>query len=135
MPTPVSGAGLAPDPTTQRTNPKGILDKDDFLKLFVAQMQKQDPSAPMDNAQMMAQMASFSSVEQMANLTKINEGVAATLGQTNAISLIGRTVTYLDGAGAEHTGAVEKVTTAGGKTVLTVGGVDGIDPGTVTQVS
>jgi len=135
MPTPVSTTGQAPDPASQRTNPKGILDKDDFLKLFVAQMQKQDPSAPMDNAQMMAQMASFSSVEQMANLTKINEGVAATLGQTNAISLIGRTVTYLDGAGAEHTGAVEKVTTAGGKTVLTVGGVDGIDPGTVTQVS
>jgi len=135
MPTPVSTTGLAPDPATQRSNPKGVLDKDDFLKLFVAQMQKQDPSAPMDNAQMMAQMASFSSVEQMSNLTKINERVAASLGQTNAISLIGRTVTYLDAAGAERTGAVEKVTTAGGTTVLTVAGVAGIDPSAVTQVS
>jgi len=135
MPTPVSGAGLALDPTTQRTNPKGVLDKDDFLKLFVAQMQKQDPSAPMDNAQMMAQMASFSQVEQMSNLAKINEGVAATLGQTGAVGLIGRTVTYTDAAGAVQTGPVEKVSTAGGATVLTVGGVDGVDPASVTQVS
>lgn len=135
MPTPIAGAGTPLDASTQRTNPKGVLDKDDFLKLFVAQMQKQDPSSPMDNAQMMAQMASFSSVEQMSNLAKVTESAAAGQAQSNAVGLIGRTVTYVDAAKATHTGTVEKVTTAGGKAVLTVGGVDGIDPGTVTQVS
>ena len=135
MPTPVSGANLAPDATTQRTNPKGVLDKDDFLKLFVAQMQKQDPSQPMDNAAMMGQMASFSSLEQMSNLAKITESAAAGAAQSNAVGLLGRTVTYVDAAKVAHTGTVEKVSTAGGTTVLTVGGVGGIDPGLVTQVS
>ena len=135
MPTPVSGANLAPDPTTQRANPKGQLDKDDFLKLFVAQMQKQDPSQPMDNAAMMGQMASFSSLEQMSNLAKITEGAAAGQAQSNAVGLLCRTVTYVDATKATHTGKVEKVATAGGTTVLTIGGVDGIDPGLVTQVS
>ena len=46
----------------------GALDKDTFLKLLVEQMRYQDPLAPTDNAQMIAQLAQFSSLEQMNNL-------------------------------------------------------------------
>jgi flagellar basal-body rod modification protein FlgD len=119
---------------TQASNPAGQLTKDDFLKLFVAQMQHQDPSQPMDNSQMMAQMASFSTLEQISNMATANGKVAANMQQSNAISLIGRTVTYLDGAKAEHTGKVEKVSTVKGAPVLTINGVDSIDPASVTQV-
>jgi flagellar basal-body rod modification protein FlgD len=45
------------------SNPKGTLDKDGFLKLFIAQLQHQDPSKPMDANESVAQMASFSMVE------------------------------------------------------------------------
>ena len=106
----------------------GDLGKDDFLKLFVAQLQHQDPMSPMENAEFIGQMASFSSLEQISNLAAANE-------KTNAIGLIGRTVTYTDAAKQTHTGKVEKVTTVDGKPSLTVAGIDKIDPATITQVA
>ncbi|MBE0450147.1 MAG: hypothetical protein IBX70_04785 [Clostridia bacterium] len=45
-----------------------ILDKDAFLKLMMVQLQNQNPLDPTDNAEYMAQMAQFSSVEQLANI-------------------------------------------------------------------
>ena len=52
----------------------GALDKDAFLQLLVTQMQYQDPLDPQDNAEYVAQLAQFSSLEQMTN-------VASSLGQ------------------------------------------------------
>lgn len=45
------------------------LDKDAFLKLMTVQLQHQDPLSPMDNSEYINQMASFSSVEQLANIS------------------------------------------------------------------
>lgn len=45
-----------------------ILDKDAFLKLMMVQLQNQNPLDPTNNAEYMAQMAQFSSVEQLANI-------------------------------------------------------------------
>ena len=47
--------------------------KDDFLKLFVAQLQHQDPMNPMDDSEFMGQMASFSMLEQITNMAAANE--------------------------------------------------------------
>jgi flagellar basal-body rod modification protein FlgD len=72
--------------------------KDDFLKLLVAQLQAQDPLNPMDGTQFTAQLAQFSSLEQLqnvnANLANIDTSQAI---QTNssAVSFIGKTVTAL----------------------------------------
>ena len=104
------------------------LGKDHFLKLFVAQLQHQDPMNPMQDQDFMGQMASFSTLEQVSNLASEN-------ARSNAIGLLGRTVTYKDKDGAEHTGAVEKVATKDGKPSLTVGGTDGVDPSSISQVS
>ena len=54
---------------------------------------------------------------------------------SSAVNLIGRTVSYVDANDQIHTGKVDKVTTAGGKPSLTVDGVDGVDPSTITQVA
>ena len=102
--------------------------KDQFLKLFVAQLQHQDPMNPMADGEFMGQMASFSTLEQVSNLASEN-------AKTNAIGLIGRTVTYKGTDGAEHTGAVEKVSTKDGKPSLTVGGTAGVDPSSISQVA
>jgi flagellar basal-body rod modification protein FlgD len=109
--------------------------KDQFLKLFVAQLQHQDPMNPMNDSEFMGQMASFSTLEQVSNLAAANERIASNLTSTSAIGLIGRTVSYVDENDEIQTGKVDKVTTAGGKPVLTVNGVDGIDPATITQVA
>ena len=50
--------------------PKNTLEKDDFLKLFVAQLQHQDPLNPDDGAEMATKLAQFNSLEQMMNVNK-----------------------------------------------------------------
>jgi len=69
-----TGISAAGDSASTISNPKANLDKDAFLKLLVAQMKNQDPDKPMDGQQMAAQLAQFSSVEQ---LMKINTTLAA----------------------------------------------------------
>ncbi len=49
------------------------IDKDAFLKLFMTQLQYQDPLSPMDNKDFIAQMAQFSSVEQLNEYCLINK--------------------------------------------------------------
>ena len=126
----------SPPPSSQLSGgANSVLAKDDFLKLFVAQLQHQDPSNPMDANESMQQMSSFSMVEQLTNLSSAQAQIAGDLANSSAVGLIGRTVTWKDAAGASHTGAVERVTTAGGKPTLTVGGTDGVAPSAITQVA
>jgi len=113
----------------------GSLGKDQFLKLFVAQLQHQDPMNPMQDSEFMGQMASFSTLEQVTNLAVANEKIAASLNSSTVVGLLGRTVTWTDSDDVSHTGIVEKVTTAGGTPSLTVGGTDGVDPATISQVA
>ena len=75
---------------------KGAMGQTEFLKLLVTQMKNQDPTNPMDNQQLTAQMAQFSSLEQLMN---INTGLTNLLSASNsttsaqALSLIGKEVT------------------------------------------
>jgi flagellar basal-body rod modification protein FlgD len=126
----------SPDASTQATvNKNASLGKDDFLKLFVTQLQHQDPMNPMQDGEFMGQMASFSTLEQITNVAKANETIAANLGMSQSLSLLGKTVTYMDDQDVAHTGVVQKVVTEGGAATLTVGGVRGIDPSKVTEVT
>src|SRR3954463_15058431 len=122
--------------TTQAGSGKAAsLGKDDFLKLFVAQLQHQDPMNPMQDGEFMGQMASFSTLEQITNVAKANDTIASNLGMSQSLSLLGKTVTYIDDQKVTHQGTVEKVVTEGGAAKLTIGGVGGIDPSTVTEVT
>lgn len=77
---------------------KTQVDYQSFLKLLVAQMKNQDPTNPMDSTQYMAQLASFSQVEQSVQINqKLDQMLqSSTLAQADAI--IGRTVTSADGS-------------------------------------
>lgn len=120
----------------QNTTAGAQMGKDQFLKLFVAQLQHQDPMNPMQDQDFMGQMASFSTLEQVTNLASANEAIAANLQLSQSVGLIGRTVTYTDAAGASQTGRVEKVSqTEDGTSVLTVGDAEGVDPSTITQIA
>ena len=129
MPSIDPSAGLSTAPAAAQTRKAGSnLDKDAFLKLFAIQMQHQDPSSPMDDSQMMAQMAQFSTLEQISNL-------ADNSLRANVISLIGKKITYTDADGKPVSGTVEKVSTSSGTATLTVDGIGGVDPATVTEVA
>lgn len=67
----------------------------DFLKLMTAQMKNQDPFDPVDNTQMVAQMAQFSSLAGITEMSSTLKAIADKLGATStqdAISYVGRTV-------------------------------------------
>ncbi|WP_285766599.1 flagellar hook assembly protein FlgD [Peribacillus sp. SI8-4] len=80
-----------------KRNTGDALGKDDFLKLLLTQLQNQDPSSPMDNTEFIAQMATFSSLEQMMNLgTKMDEIIG--INQQNSLmnynAFVGKEVTW-----------------------------------------
>ncbi len=62
------------------------LGKDAFLQLLITQLQHQDPTNPMDDREFISQMAQFSSLEQMQNMTKAMESLLASQQQTQMMS-------------------------------------------------
>ncbi len=62
-------------PTTGASGPKNELDKDAFLKLLVAQLRYQDPTAPMDTSAFMAQTSQLTSVEKLERAGRDHPGV------------------------------------------------------------
>lgn len=85
------------------------LGKDDFLKLLITQLSNQDPTSPMENTEFIAQMAQFSSLEQMTNMSESFTQLANMLTASEASSVIGRTV-EVDLNGEVLTGQVEAAT-------------------------
>jgi len=71
---------------------KQNMDKDDFLKILITQLTTQDPSAPMQDKDFIAQMAQFSSLEQMTNMAGSFNKVSSVISASQAVSTIGKTV-------------------------------------------
>lgn len=88
----VGSAGTTPEVRTSLFGPK-TLGQDDFLKLLVTQLSNQDPMSPKADTDFFAEMATFSSVEQLKSMQ--GEMVALREAQelTQAHSFLGRTVT------------------------------------------
>jgi flagellar basal-body rod modification protein FlgD len=118
--TPATGLASSSGPLV---SPASKLGKDDFLKLLVAQLQHQDPLNPSDNNEFMGQLAQFSALEQMTNVSASLERLTVSSQLTQGASLFGRTVTYqLDGQSEPVEGVVGKVSIEKGEVVLDVGG-------------
>jgi len=110
----------------------GSVDKTQFLSLLITELKNQDPTAPTDQKDTLAQLAQFSSLEQMQNLNQTLT-TASQFGQlSQGAALIGKTVNA--GAGdSAVSGIVSAVAVQGGKTYLHVGDRD-IDASTVTGI-
>lgn len=61
---------ISNDKANEKRKASQELDKDAFLKLMMAQLQNQNPLEPVDNKEYMAQMAQFTSVEQLSNIAE-----------------------------------------------------------------
>jgi flagellar basal-body rod modification protein FlgD len=95
---------------TMPSNPRGVLGKNEFLKLLVAQMKHQDPLNPAQGDQMAAQLAQFSSLEQLQNINSTLEtqtsngaGIIESIQTSAAMGTVGKTV-VANGDGVEIPG-------------------------------
>jgi flagellar basal-body rod modification protein FlgD len=85
-------SGITPQ---QKNGIGGALNKDDFLKLLVAQLKNQDPLNPSDPTEFTAQLAQFSSLEQLFNVNESLEQMNSSnteLERLSALSLLGREI-------------------------------------------
>lgn len=89
-----SAAQAKSAPATAASKPAGAMDQNDFLRLMTTQLTTQDPFNPVDNTQMVAQMAQFS---QVAGIAEINQSLKTLVagmgpGRLADASWIGRSV-------------------------------------------
>jgi flagellar basal-body rod modification protein FlgD len=108
-------------PTERDTKNKNLSSKD-FLELLVTQMTNQDPLEPMNDKEFMAQMAQFSSLEEMSGLNKTMSGFVKGQQMIGANSYLGQDVTILGDGGAQVDGQVTAISSANqeGKVRVTV---------------
>ncbi|QPQ32039.1 flagellar hook assembly protein FlgD [Lysinibacillus sp. JNUCC 51] len=132
-------------PTKQTGN--SDLGKDAFLKLLITQLQHQDPTNPMDDREFISQMAQFSSLEQMQNMTKAMESLLASQQQTqlmNYTSFVGKEVKWheltdkLDEKGKpvikEGTGTIKSVKFVEGNAVFVLADGKELTPGNISAI-
>lgn len=96
MMTSITNDFLLPKPS-QAVRNGDSLGKDDFLKLLLIQLQNQDPSNPVDDREFIAQMATFSSLEQMTNMNKTLESFVQSQSKQTLLQyseLINKEITY-----------------------------------------
>jgi flagellar basal-body rod modification protein FlgD len=78
--------------TVAGTSSNQVLTQDDFLQMLIAQLQNQDPLNPLSGTDFAAQLAQFSSLDQLTNINTQLTSLASTLSSTNSsqvVSLIG----------------------------------------------
>lgn len=115
----------------KKVKPEGqrdVLGKDDFLKLLLTQLQYQDPLNPVNDREFIAQMAQFSSLEQMQNMNKLLEMFTGSQHAMSmfaqATNLIGCKVKVDDGSGTAKDGTVDAVRFSQAGPVIIVDGRD-----------
>ncbi|WP_339227712.1 flagellar hook assembly protein FlgD [Oceanobacillus sp. FSL K6-2867] len=88
---------LSNQPKTR--TPSASLGKEEFLKILMTQLQNQDPTNPMDDREFVSQMATFSSLEQMMNMSNSIEMLVQSQLVSPVIqysNMIGQEVSYMD---------------------------------------
>jgi flagellar basal-body rod modification protein FlgD len=135
------GAGFALDATNQTTGSSSTggtnltgafgLSRDDFFKLFLAQLQHQDPTKPLDDQQMLGELAQFSMIDTLSAVEKSLSGQQLAQGS----SLIGKQVQGMATDGKTLTGVVDSVYQDSTKGLVLVVGTRAITPDNVSLVT
>ena len=86
------------------------LGKDDFLKILITQLRNQDPTKPMEDKEFISQMAQFSTLEQMNNMSEGFSNLSGKLQSSQAMSALGKSVEVATEGGQTVTGTVGEVT-------------------------
>ncbi len=116
-----------------KTTGASSLGKDDFLKILMTQLQNQDPLNPLQDKDFIAQMATFSTLEQITNLGASMDKFVTSNQQNQlqqASALIGKTVTFLNDQQLTQSALVQSVSLKDGNVFYQLD-----DPGKTTVQS
>ena len=102
----VSAIGNATDAAQSAAGKAQTVDYQSFLRLLVAQMKNQDPTSPMESTDYVAQLATFSQVEQSVQMNAKLDSILQASALTQATTMIGKEITSADG---KITGIVKEV--------------------------
>ncbi|MGG5252945.1 flagellar hook assembly protein FlgD [Neobacillus sp. SM06] len=114
--------------TSTQNQPKktgsSSLGKDDFLKILMTQLQNQDPLNPLQDKDFIAQMATFSTLEQMTNLGATMDKFVKQNQLLEASALIGKTVTYQNDQQQEQSARIKSVSVKDGNVLYQLDDAD-----------
>lgn len=122
----VSSTSASPTAAQQ----KALVNYDNFLQLLIAQLKNQDPTDPVDAGQQLAQLASFSQVEQSIQTNQKLDALLAGSTLTQASEYIGKYIENADGS-VKGTIASVKIYADGIVATTSTGGQIPIQPGIV----
>ncbi len=108
----------------QKVVSKNTLDQADFMKLLITQLKSQDPTKPLDDKEFIGQMAQFTSLKQMNDLSESFKTMNREFTFTKAVSLVGKTISWVDDAGKYNTGPVDSIKVKNGDTFLNINGME-----------
>ena len=126
-----TGTGQVDTITKPGTTSGYGLSTDDFMKLFLAQLQNQDPTKPMDDSQMLDELAQMTQVQTLGDVETALKGTQ--LAQSSA--LIGKSVTGVDVDGKSVTGVVGSVVQSSDAGLVLKVGSQYVKPDDVTTVT
>jgi flagellar basal-body rod modification protein FlgD len=116
---PVDAVGGIINPQDTALTKKNSINQEDFIKLFLAQLQFQDPMEPVDNREFLAQLAQFTALEQSRQTSENTNGLLSMNASTQAISLLNKQV-EVQGLGVPLTGKVTAVSFTSSGAMLSV---------------
>lgn len=141
-----SGYYLSNKKSTKQTG-NSSLDKDAFLQLLVTQLQNQDPTSPMDDKEFISQMAQFSSLEQMQNVSKSIDSLSEISKQSQLIqynNFIGKNVNWHEVSSKTDekgkpivdsgSGVVSKISYNGDSVTITLADGKKLTPANISEV-
>jgi len=111
---PVDAIGSVLNQSDANATRQNTINQDDFIKLFLSQLQFQDPLEPVDNREFLAQLAQFSNLEQTRQTSQNTEGLLVMNSSAQALALLSKTVDVnVNGAATTGTVIAVSFTTSG----------------------
>jgi flagellar basal-body rod modification protein FlgD len=105
---------------TNNTSSATTLNQNDFIKLFLTQLNFQDPMEPVDNREFLAQIAQFSSLEQAKETSDKIDDLVTLNSTSQSVTLLGKFVEVISDTSANGAGTVSAVRFTSEGPLLTV---------------
>jgi flagellar basal-body rod modification protein FlgD len=116
-----SSSGAVASNATQSSGYANLVDGEQLMKLLLAQLRNQNPLDPMQDKDMMGQLAQINSLQELQKINNVLQTMSASAQLADAAGLIGKTVQFANADGEVEQGAVTGVSMVKGQIMLALG--------------